>query len=218
MHIENKLTKLKETFLSEEDFSFLTPLGEEGIDKLQAIVDRYNQKIEEGQKPVYKTMAFATQFLPNFIVARIAQDMLNTYIVGQVTNYLSPKDAAKLGQSFPPTYLAEIALYADKLHLAKITNELPFEIAYSVMRNMLQKGYISRIGELADHLTEKLLKKFLERFTDPEEVAKIMIHMTNMPIIYAIYRTEIPGKRNAVMDALRRLGHGDLAEKVEKNL
>lgn len=218
MHLENKINKLKETFLSEEDFSFLSPLGEEGIEKLQVIIDHYNQKTEEGQKPVYKTMAFATQFLPNFMVTKIAQDMLNTYIVGQVTNYLSAKDAAKLGQSFPNPYLAEVALYADKHHLAKITQELPFDTAYAIMKIMFQKGYISRIGELADHISEKLLRKFLEKFNDPEEVARIMVHMNNLPIIYAIYRTETPGRRNSVMDALRRMGHTDLAEKIEKNL
>jgi hypothetical protein len=218
MHLDNKLIKLKETFLSEDDFTFLSPLGEEGIDKLQAIVDQYNQRTEEGQKPVYQTMAFATQFLPNFLISKIAMDMLSPYIVGQVTNCLKPKEAAKLGQNFPNHYLAEVALHAEKLHLSKVAQELPFETAYSIMRTMYQKGYISRIGELADNLPEKLLKKFLERFNDPEEVARIMIHMENMPVIFAIYRQETSGRRNSVIDALRRLGHSDLAEKVEENL
>ncbi len=218
MHLENKLNKIKEILLSEEDVSFLTPLGEEGIEKLQKILDDYIHKNYEEQKPVYQTMAFATGLLPNFIVAKIAQEMLNPYIVGQVTNYLKPKDAARIGQNFNLPFLAEVALHADRFHLSKITQELPFEMAYKIMRIMIQKGYFARIGELADNIPESLLKKFLERFDDPEEVARIMIHMENLNIIYAVYRTEKPGRRNAVMDALRRLGYSDLAEKVENHL
>lgn len=218
MHLENKINKIKEILLTEEDLSFLEKLGEEGIDKLQKAIDAYIQRNYEEQKPVYQTMAFATGLLPNFIVAKLAQEMLNPYIVGQVTNYLKPKDAAKISQNFNYTYLAEVALHADRLHLSKITQELPFEMAYKIMRIMIDKGYFARIGELADNLPESLLKRFLERFDDPQEVAKIMIHMENMNIIYAVYRTERPGRRDAVMDALRRLGHADLAEKVESHL
>lgn len=218
MHLENKLNKIKEILLTNEDLSFLAPLGEEGVEKLQRILDEYIHKNYEEQKPVYQTMAFTTGFLPNFIVAKIAQEMLNPYIVGQVTNYLTPKDAARIAQNFQLSYLAEVALYADRLHLSKITQELPFEMAYKIMKIMINKGYFARIGELADHLSENLLKRFLERFDNPEEVAKIMIHMENLNVIYAVFRTEKLTRVHSVTNALRDLGHSDLAEKIETHL
>jgi hypothetical protein len=208
MNLQEKqyyLDRIRESLNSPEDLAYLSKLDAGEIKDLSEQIEQYQSRVEEAQKPIYQTMAFATQFLPNFLVAKISQEMLTPFVIGQVTNCFKPKDAAKIATHFRKEFLGEVALYADRKHTAAITVELPFDIAYGVMTEMIRKGYFSRLGELADELPESLLMRFLQKFTSPSDVAKIAMHMTNTGMIQSIFSKEKEDRRNAVIAELKRM-------------
>lgn len=185
---ESLKDRIRETILSENNLEYLDKLDSGELELLAKEIDDYNSRTRENQKPVYQTMAFTSQFLPNFMVAKISQEMLTPYIIGQVTNHFKPKDAAKIAVHFRKDFLGEVSVYAEKSHLALITQELPFDTAFSVFQEMLKKEYYSRIGELADLLPAELLVRFLKKFPDHGEIEKIIHHMQNTELVSEVLK------------------------------
>lgn len=179
------IEKIREDLLASDPMDYLEELSLPSLELLSRQIDAYNQRIRDEQNPIFSTMAFTTQFLPNFIVAKISQEMLTPYIVGQITNHFKPKEAAKIAMHFRKDYLGEVAIYADKKQVALITQELPFETAFSVMMEMIRKNYFARLGELADLLPPALLIQFLTRLKEKDHLLKIVEHMQNTELIRA---------------------------------
>ena len=110
----------------------------------------YIQRTEDLQKPVFKVMAVATQFIPNFIIAKLAHDYLTPYIIAQVVIYMDPKAAAKIGKSLRIDYMGQVALYASPEITARIGNLMEPPIVAQVVKDLSLKNFNAKLGELAD--------------------------------------------------------------------
>ncbi|HNJ66846.1 MAG TPA: hypothetical protein PKW28_13185, partial [Turneriella sp.] len=84
---ESLIEELKETLVTNTDLAFLAALDEATLTKVHKEIHDYIHRTEEQQKPVFKVMAVATQFIPNFIIAKLAHDYLTPYIIAQVVIY-----------------------------------------------------------------------------------------------------------------------------------
>jgi len=185
---QQMIEKIREILLLERKIDYLSEMSLSSLELLFADIDEYIRKIAENQKPIFSTMAFATQFLPNFLVAKLSQEMLTPYIVGQVTNHFKPKEAARIALHFRKDFLGEVAIHADKNQVALITQELPFDVACQVMMEMVRKDYFARLGELADLLPVGLLVRFLMQFEQKAHLQKILEHMKDTELIQAVLK------------------------------
>ena len=202
---QHLLANIKEILHSDSEFAELSKASKESLEELIQEIKSYTEKIQEEQKPVFKIMATATAFLPNFLISKLAQEMLTPYLVAQVTNHLSPRDAAKIGVYFEKPFLGEVALYAEIQHVAAITKEMPFDVAFTILDNMLKKNYHHRIAQIADRLPIDLLVRFLAKFKDAEPVAKIMQYMENTATIDAVFGKESPERKALIQEVLKGL-------------
>jgi len=71
---QSLIEELKETLVTNSDLSFLAGLDEQVLEKIHKEIHDYIHRTEELQKPVFKVMAVSTQFIPNFIIAKLAHD------------------------------------------------------------------------------------------------------------------------------------------------
>lgn len=173
--------------MTDNDLAELREADSRLTDVIHDEVKQFIEKTEEMQKPIYKTMATATKFIPNFIIANLAQNMLTPYIIGQVTHYLTPKESADIAKSLKESFLAEVTLHVEPALTAAIAEHLKDKIVKSVVRNMLAQNYIHRMAELADHLSEKVIRIVVPEIPDDKQ-AVIIENMTSMNKVEAIIR------------------------------
>lgn len=173
------ITEIKENLVTDTDLSFLEALDADVVQKIHKEITGYIHRTEELQKPVFKVMAVSTQFIPNFIIAKLAHDYLTPYIIAQVVIYMDPKAAAKIGKSLRIDYMGQVALYASPELTARIGNFMEPALVAQVVRDLANKNYHGKLGELADLLDDKILIEIIKLLKDGKLVGFIADAMVN---------------------------------------
>lgn len=209
---ESLIEELKETLVTNSDLSFLASLDESTLEKVHKEIHDYIHRTEELQKPVFKVMAVATQFIPNFIIAKLAHDYLTPYIIAQVVIYMDPKAAAKIGKSLRIDYMGQVALYASPEITARIGNLMEPPIVAQVVKDLSLKNFNAKLGELADLLDDKMMVEIIKVLRDGKIVGNIAHAMVNQDKIVRII-PQMPGDvRSGARAQLQALGN-PLADK-----
>lgn len=212
MSKESLVEEIKESLVTENDLTYLRNLDEPTLEKIHKEIHDYIQRTEELQKPVFKVMAVSTQFIPNFIIAKLAHDYLTPYIIAQVVIYMDPKAAAKIGKSLRIDYMGQVALYASPEITARIGNLMETNIVAQVVKDLAAKNFLSKLGELADLLEDKVMLEIVKNVRDGKIVGNIANAMLNQEKIIRIAQ-QMPGDIRAGAKAqLEALGN-KLAEK-----
>jgi hypothetical protein len=209
---ESLIEELKETLVTSTDLGFLASLDEATLEKIHKEIHEYIHRTEEQQKPVFKVMAVATQFIPNFIIAKLAHDYLTPYIIAQVVIYMDPKAAAKIGKSLRIDYMGQVALYASPEITARIGNLMEPQIVAQVVKDLSTKNFNAKLGELADLLDDKMMIEIIRVLRDGRIVGNIANSMMNQEKILRIVPQMPPDVRSAARAQLQSLGN-KLAEK-----
>lgn len=204
---ENFIAEIKETLVTESDLSFLQNMSEDALEKLHKEIHDYIRRTEEQQKPVFKVMAVATQFIPNFIIAKLAHDYLTPYVIAQVVIYMDPKAAAKIGKSLRVDYMGQVALYANPEITARIGNLMEPQLVAQVVRDLSHKNFYAKLGELADLLDDKMMIEIIKVLRDGRIVGNIANAMMNQEKIVRIIPQMPPEVRSAARAQLQSLGN-----------
>jgi len=209
---EALIEELKETLVTNSDLSFLAALDDNTLEKVHKEVHDYIQRTEDLQKPVFKVMAVATQFIPNFIIAKLAHDYLTPYIIAQVVIYMDPKAAAKIGKSLRIDYMGQVALYASPEITARIGNLMEPPIVAQVVKDLSLKNFNAKLGELADLLDDKMMIEIIKVLRDGKIVGNIAHAMVNQDKIVRIIPQMAADVRSGARAQLQSLGNS-LADK-----
>jgi hypothetical protein len=204
---ESLIEELKETLVTSTDLSFLASLDEAILEKIHREIHEYIRRTEEQQKPVFKVMAVATQFIPNFIIAKLAHDYLTPYIIAQVVIYMDPKAAAKIGKSLRIDYMGQVALYANPEITARIGNLMEPNLVAQVVKDLANKNFHGKLGELADLLDDKMMIEIIRVLRDGRIVGSIANAMMNQEKILRIVPHMPPDVRSAARAQLQSLGN-----------
>lgn len=204
---ENFIAEIKETLVTESDLAFLQSMSEDALEKLHKEIHDYIRRTEEQQKPVFKVMAVATQFIPNFIIAKLAHDYLTPYVIAQVVIYMDPKAAAKIGKSLRVDYMGQVALYANPEITARIGNFMEPQLVAQVVRDLSHKNFYAKLGELADLLDDKMMVEIIKVLRDGRIVGNIANAMMNQEKIVRIIPQMPPEVRSATRAQLQSLGN-----------
>lgn len=204
-HEENFIELIKEILVTERDLTYLADVPVEIQKKIYEEIRDYVHRTEELQKPVYRVMAAATKFIPNFIIARLALDFLTPYIIAQVTLYLEPKDSAHIGKSFPPDYLGKVALYVEPQLSAKIADLMGLSHVQKIFEEMVKFRFFRKLGEISDYISDRLLIDLVNRMPDNEALAHIAINMQNRDKIRRAVQVMAPAKKGEIGYHLQKL-------------
>lgn len=204
---QSLIEEIKETLVTDSDLSFLQDMDESHLQKIHKEIQEYIHRTKEQQKPVFKVMAVATQFIPNFIIAKLAHDYLTPYIIAQVVIYMDPKAAAKIGKLLRIDYMGQVALYASPEITARIGNLMEPQIVAQVVKDLSTKNFNAKLGELADLLDDKMIIEIIKALRDGRIVGNIAHSMMNQEKILRIVPQMPPEVRSAARAQLQSLGN-----------
>jgi len=207
MSNDTLVEEIKESLVTESDLTFLRKLDTETLEKVHKELHDYIARTEELQKPVFKVMAVSTQFIPNFIIAKLAHDYLTPYIIAQVVIYMDPKAAAKIGKSLRIDYMGQVAIYANPENTARIGNLMEPQLVTQVVKDLAQKNFFGKLGELADLLDDKVMIEIIKNLREGKMVGNIAHAMMNQEKLIRIIPHISPEIRSGAKAQLMSLGN-----------
>ncbi len=177
-----KIAYLLET--SSDELQFLQSLSSIELDSLKQKIESsiYKEKSE-----VWEKLAKVSKFLPNFINAKIAEDILGANLTANLTYHLQINDALSISTFFSISFLSEVAevLIPSKVKelIAKfpnskiilIINLLEKKEKYYTMANFVEYLPLDKLKTLATEINSELTLIKISTFVSKKERLALLI-------------------------------------------
>lgn len=204
---EDIISRIKEVLVTNNDLVYLKDIPPETLTNIYNELQSYIDRIDELQRPIYKVMAFSTQFIPNFIIAKMAHDFLTPYIIAQVCLYMDVKAAAKIAKSLHVDYMGQVTLHADTHVTSSIANHMEPDLIVGIVKHMAQMDFYHKLGELSDLLDERLMITVTQKLNDAITISRIVTQMTNEDKIIRLSRHWSTSLRDGILLELGKMGN-----------
>ena len=155
--------------LQESDLEFLSPLK---LDQLSFLRLKITNAILEEQSGIWEPLARVSKFMPNFLNAKVSEDILGPQIAANITYHMPPKDALGIASHFSTKFFCDVLEHIIPEKIEHIIRESPFDLMKKVIQELRKRNNYLLIGSLIDVTPMNIVYKISMETTDLE-----MIHI-----------------------------------------
>lgn len=157
---EQKEFELKSIYnllgVKEIDLPFLKKLDHEEIHKLRNQIILFMQ---DGQKEIWVPMAKVAKFMPNFLNAKVSEDILGASIAANLSYHLNPKDAIGIASHFSIKFFCDVLEHLVPEKIADMINQSPFDLMRRAVNELITRRNFFLIGSLIDYTPIESVEK-----------------------------------------------------------
>lgn len=145
------------------------------VENLKHINELLNNALLGDESPLWGRLAQVTKFIPNFINAKIAQDILGAQITANLTYHMSVKDAISIARHFSIPFLVDTAEKLIPQKAEKIVQEFPIDLIRKMIKEMLKKSMHYTMGSYVDFLPQQTILTLMKEIPDEEDILKTAV-------------------------------------------
>ena len=159
---------------AEDEIDFLSSLP---IDKLSFLRMKITTAILEEQSGVWEPLARVSKFMPNFLNAKVSEDILGPKITANITYHVPVKDALGIATHFSTKFFCDVLEHIVPEKIEHIIKDSPNDLMKRVIHELRKRKNYLLIGSLIDFTPiSTVLKISLE--VDDSEMIQIMDYIT----------------------------------------
>jgi hypothetical protein len=159
---------------AEEEIHFLSSLP---ADKLSFLRMKITTAILEEQSGVWEPLARVSKFMPNFLNAKVSEDILGPKITANITYHVPVKDALAIATHFSTKFFCDVLEHIVPEKIEHIIKDSPNDLMKRVIHELRKRKNYLLIGSLIDFTPiSTVLKISLE--VDDSEMIQIMDYIT----------------------------------------
>ncbi len=169
-----KLSHLLQT--RTEDLQFL---GNFGAEKVMLLHNLVAERLQHDPSPLWERLAKVTAFIPNFINARIATDILGAHITANLTYHVPVKEALSIAKHFSPAFMAEVAEQLVPARAVELIRSFPLADMKKITRELLKNEKYYTMGTFVDVLPVATLHELAREIPNEAQLLRIAIYANN---------------------------------------
>jgi hypothetical protein len=157
------------------EFQFLNKLEADELAKLR---NKISDEMEEGQKKIWETIAKVSKYMPNFLNAKVTEDILGAKIGASLSYYLPPKEALGIAAHFSTKFFCDILEHLIPEKIEGMIRESPYDLMKKAVDELVKRKNYFLVGSLID-------------FTPLSSVDRIARSIQHMPdLIFITYNAD----------------------------
>lgn len=131
------------------------------------------QKMQFDHSLVWAKLAKVASFIPNFINAKVAQEILGPHITANLSYHLPIPDVISIARKIRIDFLAEVTenMVAEKG--AKIVDQMPMDLLKPLVRKISERGGFFTIGSFTDYVKLDIIRQLLPEIRDNRHLLEI---------------------------------------------
>jgi len=192
--------------LASEKWEFVAKLNLDEQNKLYELIQKL---LEEEGGVLFSTLGVISKILPNFLNAKIAQEMMGPKMVARMTTYIPSKKAIEVAKVMKIEFLAEVAIHLNPGKVVEIIEGSPDTLLINISGVLLKKGNYDVLGSYSDHLSHTKLKALAEKLKDPHGLVQIANMMKNKD---RIIETALEFSDNYLLELMNGISHFNFYE------
>lgn len=150
----------------EKDLPFLEKLEHEEIHKLRNQIIIFMQ---DGQKEIWQPMAKVSKYMPNFLNAKVSEDILGANIAANLSYHLHPKDAIGIAGYFSIKFFCDVLEHLVPEKIEDMIRQSPFDLMRRAVNELITRKNYFLIGSLIDYTPDASVDKMargMEKLSD----------------------------------------------------
>ncbi len=158
----------------EEEIEFLSSIP---TDKLSFLRMKITTAILEEQSGVWEPLARVSKFMPNFLNAKVSEDILGPKITANITYYIPVKDALAIATHFSTKFFCDVLEHIVPEKIEHIIRDSPNDLMKRVVHELRKRKNYLLIGSLIDVTPIPTVHK-ISMEVDDSEMIQIMDYIT----------------------------------------
>lgn len=184
--------------VSGEDLSFLEKLEHSEINKLRNQIILFMQ---EGQKEIWVPMAKVSKFMPNFLNAKVSEDILGASIAANLSYHLNPKDAIGIASHFSIKFFCDVLEHLVPEKIEDMIQQSPFDLMRRAVNELLTRKNYFLIGSLIDYTPIDSVEKIAKGIENLGDLISITYNARNKSRVLNLFKRFDDNKIYGVMVA-----------------
>lgn len=180
------------------ELSFLEKLEPEEINKLRNQIILFSQ---ESQKDIWVPMAKVSKFMPNFLNAKVAEDILGPSITANFSYHLHPKDALGIAGHFSIKFFCDVLEHLVPEKIEPMINQSPFDLMRRAVNELLTRRNYFLIGSLIDYTPIDSVEKIARGVENLGELISITYNARDKARVLNLFKRFDDAKIYGVMVA-----------------
>ncbi|NBU96737.1 MAG: hypothetical protein EBS19_00765 [Spirochaetia bacterium] len=174
-HKNSELQKIGSLLSTAEDeIDFLSSLP---ADKLSFLRMKITTAILEEQSGVWEPLARVSKFMPNFLNAKVSEDILGPKITANITYHVPVKDALSIATHFSTKFFCDVLEHIVPEKIEHIIRDSPNDLMKRVVHELRKRKNYLLIGSLIDFTPISSVHK-ISMEVDDSEMIQIMDYIT----------------------------------------
>ncbi len=171
--------------ISGEEFSFLNKLTGQEIGSLK---NQILLSMQNGQREIFVTIAKVSRFMPNFLNAKVSQDILGPQITANLSYFLTAKEAIAIAGYFPTKFFADVIEFLVPEKVSEMIGLTPFDQMKKAVDELISRKNFFIIGSLMDFTPIESVDKMARGLTNPEHLIQITYNCQNKKRVLELFQ------------------------------
>lgn len=156
--------------------------------ELAALYEKISGEIYKEQSDIWERIANAVKFFPEFVVAKVAEDILGPVITANVTYYLPARKSISISGFFSNEFLSTVLEHIIPVKVKDILAIYPIERMKKVTKILLKRKKYFTLSSFVEYLPIQKCLDVANSIEDKEEIIRIAIYIENKSTILEIIR------------------------------
>ena len=180
------------------ELSFLEKLEPEEMNMLRNKIILFMQ---DGQKEIWVPMAKVSKFMPNFLNAKVSEDILGPSIAANLSYHLHPKDAIGIAGHFSIKFFCDVLEHLVPEKIEAMINQSPFDLMRRAVNELLSRRNYFLIGSLIDYTPIDSVEKIARGIENLGELISITYNARDKARVLNLFKKFDDNKIYGVMVA-----------------
>ncbi len=156
--------------------------------ELSALKNQILLSMQNGQREIFVTIAKVSRYMPNFLNAKVSQDILGPQITANLSYFLTPKEAIAIAGYFPTKFFADVIEHLVPEKISEMIRLTPFDQMRKAVNELLERKSYFVIGSVMDYTPIESVDKIARGIADPEHLIHITYNCQDKKRVLALFR------------------------------
>lgn len=156
----------------------LTFLNNHTFKEIELLREKANQAVFTEQSDIWAPLARVTKFMPNFINAKVAEEILGPHITANITYHMDIKEAVNIANYFSIPFFGDVMEHIIAEKVLGVIKASSYNKIRQVFKELQKRENYFVIGNLMDNTPIEIVEKIIAEVGNDPEVVIIADHAT----------------------------------------
>jgi hypothetical protein len=186
-----KETELRKLFhlLNDDSGQKLGFLENLEFQQLEILRLKIQEQAHAEQAQLWRKLSKVANFMPNFVNAKVAEQVLGASITANISYYMEVKDAVSIMKFLSLPFMAEVAHHMIPDKSVNLLNQLPLDLMKKLVHYLLKKQEHFVVGSFVEVTERYRVLEISKTIESESDLVKISLYVKDRSSLTDVYRS-----------------------------